>query len=505
VSYPVPSLEKIHRFAISFWKSLNPTSDVLIKFSYHWKRLLAYAAVQADQHAHVLAAQDDVMPDTALGSTLLRWSKAVGIKQRGATGARKAKALRVTGTAATPVANLAQLIDPITGNLFQIVNGPFAIGAGGTVDCDIAAISTGSSTRLLVGASLSFVTPIPFVKSTATIVLPVDQDGFDIEQEPSLSNRMQDAFADPGTGASAADFEKWTLDTSTRDIVNPVTVASCYVYANRQGLGSVDIAAFHSGTGAERNLIGTEPTLLLGYLQQLVPLQLGANGGALRVLTTVIETKAVEITFTTNGDPAVAWDWDDSAPPVVLAYNATTKALQFTGPVPTTMIAGKRFVVRGVGSAQDGAVFTVDTVSASDTILVRETPTVNFAATDVLYAASPITASLRDAIIGYMSGDDIYADTNGPIRASTAGTRAISSKLRVLVYGLGPSNPSGAYGQWNGTLSRADLSAIVNYAAGVRKPTIVTPAADVDSTDYLAPNDTQIGYIGPGAILLRRG
>lgn len=501
MSYTIPSLDDAHRFLISFWKALYPASGVLSKFSYHWKRLRAYAAGIADLHDHIAIAQDDVMPDTALGDFLARWAAAVSVKKKGATGARKASALRVMGTIGTSVPQYSLLTETVSSFQYQITSAGAIIGAQKYVDVDLAALgdadNSGAATRLLAGATLTFNAPPAGITATAKLVLDLDEDGFDAEPDSALSVRFLNVLGDPRMGGSTNDFVQWAESVTGVD--------KAYAYPNRAGLGSMDVAALHTGQGSARSLTSPEQATLLAFLQSQAAANITAPGSALRVLTTIVETKAVEIKIQTNGDPAYVFDWDDSSPLTVLAYTSATRALQFTANMPSSMAAGSRFSSRGVASAQDGSVFTVESIAAVDTIIVRETPPINFAATDVVYAAGPLTQIIRDAIIGHMSGEIVYADTGKPVRASVAGSTAISRQLRILEDGIGTSNPSAKYGTWNGSLLLTSLNAIAAFATGVRNVTIVTPNADQDSTDYVVPNDFQIGFIAPGAVLIRKG
>lgn len=500
MSYKVPSLDDAHRFLISFWKALFPLSAVMSKFSYHWKRLRAYAAVSGDLHDHISVAQDDVMPDSSTGAFLDRWLEINGLERKGATGARKANALRVMGTIATAVPYLSQWTHTPTGFQYVVTEAGAVIGAQKYVDVDVAALGdtadVGAATRLLSGEQLTLNTPVAGITNQAKLVLDLDEDGFDQEQDAAASPRMLQVMGSPRMGGSTDDFVKWALSVSG--------VSYAYAYANRAGLGSMDVAALHTGSGTARSLTVGEAATLLAYIQSQAAANITATGGALRILTTIVETQNVEIAISTNGDPAYAFDWIDSPALVVLAYTPATRALQFTTAVPSTMVAGGRFVVRGVGSVQDASILTVDSISAADTVIVRETAAVNFAATDQVYAGGPLTQIIRDAIIGHMSGEIVYADTGKPVRASVAGSTAVSRKLRQLAEGIGTSNPSGQYGTWNGSLLRSIVGSIANYPTGVRNVSVVTPAVDQDSTDYAFPNDQQIGFMGPGSVLIRK-
>lgn len=510
MSYKVPSLDEMTSLMIAFWKGLFPLSNVGSRFSYHWKRLRAYAGGITDLHAHVSTAQNDVMPDKSTGPYLTRWGNIVGVPKKGATGARKSASFRANGAPGSIVAVNDQLLHESSGFLYQVFAGG-TIPAAGTLDVGIQAISTGAATRLKKGEALKFTAPQPGVAQYGTLVLDLDEDGFDAEQDPAYSRRVNDKLAKPSSGGNQDDFIAWTLAQ--------LGISSAYCYPNRAGIGSVDVAAFKAGDGAARSLTTTERAALLTALKKLAPAQLsptlllgGATAftaGALRVLATAVDLQHVEITFLTNGDDAYNFDWTDSTAPIVLAYTPATRLVQFTAARPGDMTAGGRIVFKPVASAQRGDVFTIESLSSTDAIVLKETPSVNLAATDIGYAGGPLTKTIRDAIIAHMNGEIVYADKGIPIPASSAATKV---NMRILANPIGPPNPFGAgtaapqglYGSWNGSLLRSELFKIASYALGVRNVTIATPAADYLPTDTVFPNDATQNFIAPNSVIVRR-
>lgn len=493
MGYKVPSLDEFHGFAVGFWKSFFPLSNVGSRFSYHWKRLRAYAGGVTDLHAHIASAQLDVMPDTARGAFLTRWGNIVKVTKKSATPARGTNALRVFGVVASAVAVGDELTHSPTGFTFQITE-IGTIPSGGYVDVDIAAISTGAATRLSAGETLAFVSAPAGIQTNAKLVLDLDQDGFDDEQDPAYSTRVTDELGKPRMGGHQSDFEKWALEV--------VGNATAYAYPNRAGIGTVDVVAMHAGLGTARELTSPERDATLAYIRSKAPAQVGAAQGPLRVLETIADPQAIEITVTPNGDLAHEFDWIDTSPPVVLVYTASPPTVQFAAAVPASMLAGMRIAFRGVASAQDGRQFTIETVSAADTIILRETPAVALVATDVGYSGGPLVDPIRDAIIAHINGEIIYADDGVPLPASVSGSKV---NLRILAEGMGPANPAGVYGTWSGSLVRATLGRIASYPTGARNVAIVSPAADYDAVDPVFPNDATINFITPSAVLVRKG
>lgn len=503
MAYKVPSLESSTSFLVNFWKALFPKSNVGSRFSYHWKRLRAYAGGLTDLHAHVSTAQNDIMPDKATGTFLTRWGAIVGVAKKGATGASGAAALRVFGTPGKIIGAGYQLTHEATGFIFQTA------GTGGTVglppfayvDVDVQAISTGAATRLNTGETLKFTSPPDGITIAAKLVAPLTSGGYDAEQDSAYSVRVNDELAKPRMGGSQDDFVKWSLAYAG--------ISAAYCYPNRAGVGTVDIAAFKSGDGTAR-ILATKAEILAfqNYLKALAPSQVAGQGGSLRVLGTAADLQNVEVTLLTNGESAYEFDWDDSTPPTVVAYTPATRVLQLSSR-PSSIAAGGRLCLKGVATIQDGAPFTIESLSSTDSVVLKETPKVNPAATDIVYAGGPLTAQIRDAVKAHMNGETVYGDRGKPLPASVAGSKV---GLKPLALGIGPSNPSGTgtaaptglYGSWNGMLLRSELFKIAAYSTGVRNVTIVTPAADYAPTENVWPFDASVNFIAPQLVLVRK-
>lgn len=494
--YRVPNLEETTSFLVAFWKALFPGSNVGSRFSYHWKRMRAFAGGVMDVHAHVQSAQDDVMPDSAQGAYLTRWGGIVGVPKKSATAARGENALRCYGTPGS-VVDGDYLQHLATGFRYRVTE-IGTVGVSATyVDVDVAAINTGAATRLLAGETLVFEAPPPGIEANALLVEDLDQDGFDDEQDGSYSVRVNSELAKPRMGGHEDDFVKWLLAMPG--------VSAAFCYPNRAGAGTVDVTAMHTADGSARAMTDDERAVLLVALKKLAPSGVsGTTGGALRVIKTLPDAKAIEIAITPSGADTYDFDWIDSTPLVVLTYDPTTLTVQFTAPIPGSMRAGHRIVWRGVASAQDGRPFTIETLASASSVILRETPDVDLVATDVGYSGGPLTAIIRDAIIAHVNGEIVYADAGRPTPASIAGTRAIGGQLKPLADGMGTANPAGVYGEWSGALVRAVLGKLASYPAGVRNVDVVLPAADYEAVDPAFPSDDTIYFITAASVLVRR-
>jgi len=511
MAYKVPSLEEMLQFSVAHFKAMLPDRNVGSRFSFNWKLLKTITGGATDVHAHVDTGLKDVMPDTARGGALDRWIFifAPGGKKlrKAATPARKAAAGRVRGSVAATTAVGDRLIHRPTSLLFQInSNGTIPATAGAAfVDVDIVAVDTGSLTRLKKGEVLEYTSAPAGIQTKVELQKDLSDDGFDGEQDGDAHNRLLAALATPSSGGNQSDFVGW--------ILAQLGISGAFTYPNRAGVGTIDVVGLHTGVGTARILNNAEAAALLAALQALAPAQLAANGGALRVLTVIggsvdaANLANVELTVVPDGSPQYAFDWDDTTPPVVLSWTLATRTLQFTGGTrPITLQAGHRICLRGVASSQDGAPLVVEALSGADSVILQTAPANNPAAGDVVYAGGPLTDVVRGAILAHLNGDVLYAAPTGPLPGAAAVASSTSvAQLHVLATGIGTANPGGIYGPWIGTLLIGTLATIATYTRGVRKHTVITPAADQEAVDYAFPLDNQIGLLTPGYVLVRKG
>lgn len=507
MAYQVPTLDGMLGFVVAMFRALLPERNIGSRFSSNWRLAKVIAAAVTDLHANLATSLRDVMPDTARGAGLDRWLGIVApgglATRKAATPARRAAAGRVRGAVGQGPQYGDQLIHRATGLRFM-VGAAGSVPVGGTyVDVDIVAIDTGSRTRLEAGEVLEFVTPIAGLQNKVELQKALTDDGVDAELDGAARNRLLAALGIPAAGGNQADYVGWMLAQ--------LGIAQAYAYPNRAGLGTVDVVAFHAGSGTTRLLSPSERATLLAALQLLAPSGVAGTNSSngLRVLTAIDGTTDVanlanvEITVVADGSTSAAWDWDDTTPPVVLNWTAGTKKLRFNAPRPATMAAGHRLSIKGVASVQDGAPMVIEALDVSpDTVILQDAPAVAPAATDIVYAGGPLVQPIRDAIIAHISGDVLYAGDDAPLAAATLDSTA---DLKVLTEGVGSANPAGTYGTWSGALLIAKLRAIATYAKGVRNATVISPAADLEAVDYAFPLDSQIGVLSPGYVLVRRG
>lgn len=507
MAYKLPTIDETLGFLIALARGLLPTRHWGSRFVPGWKFLKTIAGATTDTHAGIAAAVAEAMPDTATiaGGGLDRWigiAKPGGLATRkGATPARKSNAARIKGNVGAAFAAELQLLHRPSGKLFKITEGG-NIPAAGFLDVDVVAIDVGSVTRLEKGQVLEFIATPANIKQQVELQLALDEDGDDEEQQGAARNRLLEVLGTAATGGNQVDFVAWAKKETG--------INAAFCYPNRAGIGTVDIAALHSGSGSARKLTAGERADLLAVLKERAPTQVGGTGGGLRVLTCIDETANVEITITPNGQAQYAFDYDDTAgPATVIAYDVATRRVQLSAARPSTMKAGARVCFKGVASDESGAPVVIEALHAdADKFLLSAHPKkidgtdATPANTDLVYAGGPLTAIIRDALVAHINGEDLIAASTGPLPASIAGT---TIGKEVLVTGIGTANPGGLYGAWTGGLLRGNLETIAMYTRGVRNKNVITPAADLEATDYAFPLDDQIGLLNPGYVLVRRG
>lgn len=491
-------MDETRDLVVALGKALLSGLNWASRRSFHGRKATYLAAAVTQLHFHIDSAQRDLHPLTAGdGDPINNWGTTVGVARKTATPARKAAAARVRGDVAasfTALSSEAQLQHPPSGLLFQITSN-VTIPGSGFVDADIAAVSTGSETRLEAGEVLKFTAGHPDIETEVVLQLDLDEDGFDEEQFGSYRARVIATFAETPSGGNQNDFVKWALEALN-------TVATAYAYPNRAGRGTIDVVAFYAASGSARSLTSDDRDTVKAYIQTVAPFHIAGEGGGLRVLSTVADPQAVEILLTTNGQAAHAFHWDDSGGPEVLSWNGATRELQFDDDLPPSLRAGHTLIFKGVATAQDGREFKIESISDTDKVILERAPSVAPAATDLIFSGGPLTTPVRDAVVAHLNGETVYAGRGLTPLAASAVASPIG--LDILADGMGPANPAGVYGTWSGAILRATLAKIATYKAGVRNVSIVSPASDYEAEDDAFPLDDQIHFVTPSSVIVRK-
>jgi len=501
-------------FVVALGKALFPALNFGSRRSYHGKWSTFYAGAITQLHKHIDSAQRDVHPLTAGdGKPIDDWGTALKVPKKGATPARKASAGRVRGNAGATVLPGAQMRHGVTGLLYAIGNattitipGIAGVDPDSFFDADIVGIDVGSQTRLDAKETLTFLSAPPGIQANVVLQLPLDQDGFDVEQFGSYRGNVLGTLSATPSGGNADDFAGWAKASLS-------TVRTGYSLPLRAGRGAMDLVGFYAATASSgsRALTAQDRAAVLAYVASKAPFNVQ---GALRVLTTVADPQRVEIRLTTNGIPAFQFDWNDAPGYTVASYNAATREVQFSGgSLPSTLKAGHGILFDGAAGGsgvnnQDGTEFKIQAISAVDKVILQTAPAVNLGATDRIYSGGPLVFPVRTAIVGHLNGELVYAGRGlTPIAESQAAPANPNGPsvlgLDTLAQGIGPANPGQKYGNWSGGITLATLFRIATYKAGVANATIVSPAADYQPLDDDPFLTSQIHYVTPKVVLIR--
>ena len=259
-------------------------------------------------------------------------------------------------------------------------------------------------------------------------------------------------------GGNANDYEQWILESSA-------SIATGYVWPNRNGNGSVDIAGLKAGRGSTRLLSAGERTALQAYVDAVRPVSTGTQ----RVLEVTAEEQDCEVTLVPESSAEFAQDWSASAPPVVDSWVSGTRTLTFAADRPPSMSAGDRLTVEGTS----GVELVIESLSGTDAVVLVDAKGQTPTAASEVYSGGPLVTPVRDAIL-------------------------------ALFDSLGPRGNEFGTGKWVSTLYHSHLFETVQTSDGVLDSTIITPASDAEPTQTSYPvDDSTINVLVPGNVLVR--
>lgn len=465
----IPSFIESLTDVVADFQNRFPQANVS-KLSGHWKRLAVFVGGVAALHRHIQIVSRDVMPDTAGEGMIERHGAIYNVPRRQPTSAHKAAALRITGNIGAGYTSGDQLTT-VDGLVFQL-NASSAIPAEGFADVDVLAVSTGVATRKSAGTIMTFTSPAAGIDQSAVLQLDMDVDGSDLESLGAYRVRILDTIAQPGMGGNANDYRQWAKQLAGID--------ESYVWPLRGGLGSVHVAALHTGTGAERALSSGERTALKTYIDTVRPV--GYSDFA--VLETVEAPTDVEILLEPEDDPAFEFDWNDEVPLVVSSWTGGTRTLVFTTARPSDMAIGDRIVVKRVTTTvNDGHEYVVEAFSSTNGVVLKaddELATSPPVVTNNVYSGGPLVAPVRDAIVAHMN-------LLGPGRGDTLDV--------TKDYSAGSS-------YWESTLRVGKVRTLAQKQKGVLDTVLPTPAFNIVPTNE-APALT-VQFLVPRQVLVRR-
>jgi uncharacterized phage protein gp47/JayE len=468
MAFEVPNLDETTERLVADAGNRLPDDD-FARTSDNWKRLRTLALAVTQLHRHAMQIDDDIMPDRASGTRLARWGQILQVPRKGATGAKRSAAGRVTGTVAAAVTTGDELV--LNGLRYQ-VNNTTVVGAGSYVDVDILAIDTGSRTKLNTGAVLSFSSAPTGLDPTVILVKDLSEDGDDEEQEGSWRARILEKLAQPEAGGKPSDYRKWAMAIAYVD--------AAYVWPTRGGLGTVHFAGLKDGEGSARLLNPSEIAVVQAYVDLLRP----AGMKGTKCLTVEIDEQNVEVAIKPTSADSSRFDWDDSVGWTLLAWNAGTRTAQLSADRPADMQIGDRLIYVSAAAPFNTCeeIEIEDFGAGDDEVILAEHADLTAApplAGDRVHSGGPLVEPCRQAIKSY--GNQL-----GPGREDTT-------------TGFDYSD-GGA--EWEGTVDPSTISAIARDNDGVRAADCLVP--EEPYTPENSSPDTTVDVVSFKQILVRK-
>jgi uncharacterized phage protein gp47/JayE len=454
MAFQVPSRQSLHDEGLSDYAASQPNKSVA-RGSTPYLLLRAIAGLIWMFLAKLLFLDKQRLPDTADRAELEHWGRVYEFPPNGAVGASRALALRVTGTVGAAVTNGAVLTHS-DGTQYQVASVGASIGGGGSVDVNVAAISTGLATNKIAGEVLTFSAPPVNVDATATLVLALT-GGTDAEDIEAYRARLLAHIGDPPQGGAVPDYIEWALQVPGN--------ASAYLWRNRRGQGTIDVAVLGAGHGSARVIADISATQ--DYLDDET--RRPANVRDVLVLETTPQAQNVEMLISID-ETKYRWDWvDDGIGYAVTAKNVGTSTI--TVPTaPASVVAGVRITVNGEEATVTARVSNDLTLSFAND---RDDNPVTW------FTAEPVGATVR------ASGDLVT-----PVR----------NALLDLFDRLGPARDTRyALTQWEASLQMDSFITAARNVLGCTKASLVTPSVDIAPADSLN-GSTNVPFFVPGVV-----
>lgn len=169
----------------------------------------AFAGAIHGLYGYIAWQSKQIIPDTAEAEYLERHASWWGITRNAAAAATGTVTFTGTDNATIPADTLLQRADGV-----EYTTDAEGTIASGSIDIAVTATEGGQDTNADTGVSLSLVSPIAGVNSTATVAVGGLTGGADEETDTALRERLQLRVQNPPQGGSAADYEQWAKEVA---------------------------------------------------------------------------------------------------------------------------------------------------------------------------------------------------------------------------------------------------------------------------------------------------
>lgn len=184
-------------------------------------------------YGYISAWAKEIFPDSAV-ITLPRHLSRYGLGQKAATFASGAIELAGAATAFVPAETVLERADGVR---YQTTTDVTFAGASAVVN--VLALTPGVLSNTGAGITLSFVSPVSGVSSSAVVGDSGLTGGFDIEDPEAARARMMKRIRTPPQGGADTDYEQWALEIAG--------VTRAWVFPEWLGPGWVGVAFVYDG------------------------------------------------------------------------------------------------------------------------------------------------------------------------------------------------------------------------------------------------------------------
>jgi uncharacterized phage protein gp47/JayE len=169
-----------------------------------------------------------LMPDTAEAEHLARWTSIWGVTRKAAVAATGNVSFGGTNGTAIPAGTLIQRADGA-----QFTTDAEGTISGGSATIAVTAAVAGADGNADASTSLTLVSPIAGINTTATVAAGGLSGGADEEDDDSLRERLLSRVQRQPHGGADFDYETWALEVAG--------VTRAWVYPQELGLGTVTV------------------------------------------------------------------------------------------------------------------------------------------------------------------------------------------------------------------------------------------------------------------------
>lgn len=187
------------------------------------------AGISHQLHGHLDYNARQILPDTADDEHLARWASIWKVPRTGATFAAGGVTVAGLSGSVVPQGAVWQRDDGV-----EYVTDADATLVDGQASVSLTAIEAGAEGNVEAGITLSLLSPIAGVDSTAPVVAGGIAGGADQEPLERWRDRLMQRIQNPPQGGTLADYEQWALEVPE--------VTRAWPYRHWMGAGTVGVA-----------------------------------------------------------------------------------------------------------------------------------------------------------------------------------------------------------------------------------------------------------------------